>query len=187
MAMAVLLEPTVPKNNPLTHHKNHLSFLSGFCLPTKALQALWFVIGAFCTLTSMAAELGATDASVAINDNQTNSIDEKVLLANPALFNDILSQVIDRGDIRALQILTPVYETLADKDDILYLYALAVLNEPTNPKQATEYYHKILTLNPNLTPIRTRLILSILTIIRFTVQKLSSPSYRLTPPYPAIF
>lgn len=91
-----------------------------------------------------------------------NLITEKELLSDTNLFNEVISQAIDRQDVRGLQILLPVYATLTDKDDILYLYANAVVQEKHDINQAILYYQSILQQNPTLTPIRVRLILALL-------------------------
>lgn len=92
----------------------------------------------------------------------TPELTEKELLADITLFNEVISQAIDRNDVKGLQILLPVYATASDKDEILYLYAQAVIQEKQNIKQAIRLYQQILHQNPDLTPIRVRLILAYL-------------------------
>lgn len=87
---------------------------------------------------------------------------EKELLADITLFNEVISQAVDRNDVNGLQILLPVYATVSDKDEILYLYAQAVIQEQQDIRQAIHHYQQILHQNPELTPIRVRLILAYL-------------------------
>lgn len=87
---------------------------------------------------------------------------EKELLADMTLFNEVISQAIDRNDVHGLKILLPVYAQADHRDEILYLYAQAVIQEQQNIKYAIDYYQQILHQKPKLTPIRVRLILAYL-------------------------
>ncbi len=104
-----------------------------------------------------------TQNTLSDDDPSITIITEAELLADIDLFNEVLSQAIDRNDIRGLHVLLPAYANMPHKDELLYLYAHAVIQEKQDVQQAIHYYQQILSIDPSLTPIRVRLILAYLT------------------------
>lgn len=87
-----------------------------------------------------------------------HTIDEKELWKNPKLFTEILNQAIERGSINDLRLLTPLYGQLHERDEILHLFAKAIIAEYDNHiTLALTYYQQILVYDPTLTPIQVRL------------------------------
>ncbi len=103
-----------------------------------------------------------TQNTLPIDNPPTTAITKAELLADIDLFNEVLSQAIDRDDVQGVQILLPVYALVPHKDELLYLYAHAIIQERQDIERAIDHYRQMLAINPSLTPIRIRLILAYL-------------------------
>ncbi|MDO4426876.1 MAG: surface lipoprotein assembly modifier [Moraxella sp.] len=108
------------------------------------------------------------------HDNSPNTapdpstLDEAALLADVALFTEILNLAIDMGNLPAIIALTPLYEQASGHDVLLLNFAKAVLAHAENrPKTAIAHYQAMLENDPSLTPVKMRLAFSYLTDHRY--------------------
>lgn len=101
-------------------------------------------------------------------DTRPDTLDETALLADVALFTEVLNLAIELGNVPAITALTPLYEQVAEHDPLLLNFAKAVLAHAENrPKTAIAHYETMLIQDPSLSPVKVRLAFSYLSDHRY--------------------
>lgn len=100
------------------------------------------------------------------------NIDEKMLMQNVDLFNQLLSQAIDSGHIGAIDAMLPYYKKTKNHDTILANFGQALsLRAKHKQAQAIKIYQNILEQNPALGVVRLQLAQAYLENLQFNNAK----------------
>lgn len=93
---------------------------------------------------------------------KTMQLSDEELLAQPALLQRALDSAIELGNLKGIRALLPLYQMLPEKDEILALYGQALLARADGKhEEAVRLYRQIMAINPNLTPMRLQLAITL--------------------------